>query len=357
MRPSWLHVCAIVCVLVTVPGAIAQQNMAVVVDAPLAPPAMQALMDLERALQARNLKLARRATVPEKGPAVVVGTANTAVVSRLLADHRITLLETAEALCIRKLCLQGGTLLLICGRDARGLAYALLEAARAVETVGEGDAPLDAVFEMTEAPFLRTRSITVHLCNADLESEWYFAERFWENYLAMLARCRYNNFTLTFSDQTNYPNPIYAYLADVPGFPQVRVRRLTEANRRRNLAMLQRISDLAHARGLDFTLGIWMQQPVPRYVGEVLVEQLPTGQEAANYCAAGLAQVLQTCTAIDGVQFRMNSEAGVPEDQQLEFYRPLFRTIRNCGGRCGWTCATRGCAATRWRTPSDSGSM
>src|SRR5262249_19621427 len=146
------------------------------------------------------------------------------------------------------------------------------------------------------------RSITIHPVNADLEEDWYFDERFWENYFAQLARCRYNHFTLTFSDQTNYLNPIYAYLVDVPGYPQVRVRGLSDAARRRNRAMLKRISELAHERGLDFTLGVWMQLPVPSYVGDVLVEHLPQGLAAASYCTAGLKQILEACPAIDRLQ-------------------------------------------------------
>ena len=202
---------------------------------------------------------------------------------------------------------------------------------RAVELApAEGD-PLAAIREATESPALRVRSVSVHLFNEQLEKDWYFDQRFWNRYCEELARNRYNNLILTFSDQTNYLCPIYAYLLEVPGYPQVRVRGLTAADRQRNLAMLQKISETAHAYGLDFTLAIWMQMPVPKYVAEVRVEGLPAGVAAGGYCAAGLAQVLAQCPAIDGVQFRMNAEAGVSEAEQLEFYRPLFRAIADCG--------------------------
>jgi hypothetical protein len=111
----------------------------------------------------------------------------------------------------------------------------------------------------------------------------------------------------------------------------VSVKRLTPQDRDRNLAMLKRIAEMAHERGLDFTLGIWTQLPVEKYPAEIRVEHLPTGLAAADYCAAGLRRILEKCSAIDAVQFRMNAEAGVSEDQQTEFYRPLFQAIGNCG--------------------------
>src|SRR5262249_51269770 len=41
--------------------------------------------------------------------------------------------------------------------------------------------------------------------------------------------------------------------------------------------------------------------------------------------------VLAACPAIRGVQLRMNEESGVSEDQQADFYRPLFEAIAGCG--------------------------
>ncbi|MBC7817513.1 MAG: hypothetical protein IAG10_11530, partial [Planctomycetaceae bacterium] len=246
-------------------------------------------------------------------------------------EHRIQLSKQAESLCIQRLKAEKNPILLIAGADERGLSYALLDAARAVELSPKADAPFAAILEAVESPYLRVRSITIQLFNADLEAEWYFDEQFWAEYFKLLAQCRYNNFTLTFSHQTNYLNPLYAFLVDVPGFPQVSVKGLTPQDRERNLAMLKRIAEMAHERGLDFTLGIWTQLPVEKYPGEIRVEHLPTGLAAADYCAAGLRKILETCSAIDAVQFRMNAEAGVSEDQQTDFYRPLFQAIRDCG--------------------------
>jgi hypothetical protein len=261
----------------------------------------------------------------------VIGVAGKSrLVDRLLDEHRIALPQAADSLCIQSLQAGDHPILLLAGRDARGLSYAVLEAARAIQ-LATVDNPLTGVSPAIESPFLRTRSITIHPCNEDVEKSWYFDDRFWRDYFARLARYRYNNFTLTFSDQTNYLNPVYAYLLPVPEFPAVHVEGLSEEKRSRNLAMLKRIGELARERGLDFTLGIWMQAPVSDYSADVRVRNLPTGLDAASYCAHGLKRVLASCPAINGVQFRMNAEAGVPEDQQTRFYEPLFAAIRDCG--------------------------
>lgn len=306
----------------------------IVVDAELPTPAKPALDDLDAALQSNGHAPARRNALSHDNTAsaVVAGIAGSSpIVDRLLKEHRIELPAAEESLCIRRLKAGQRDVLLLAGRDARGLSYALLEAARAIGLSPPGSDPFRSVPEALEAPYLRVRSMTIHPCNADVERSWYYDEAFWRDYFARLARCRYNNFTLTFSDQTNYWNPMYAWHVEVPEYPQVRVEGLTAADRGRNLLMLRRIAELARERGLDFTLGIWMQSPVPEYSAPVRVRDLPEGLAAAPYAASALKKLLIECPAITGIQFRMNAEAGVPEEQQTDFYRPLFAAIRDCG--------------------------
>jgi hypothetical protein len=304
----------------------------IVADATDTPAVQLAMADLEHTLKARSLQPERRQSLDEAAPwSIVVGLANSPEVARLLTAHEIALPESPESLCIRRLSVSTRKLLLLAGRDARGLSYALLEAARAIELAPPSGDPLAGVPDALESPFLRVRSTTIHPCNEDLENSWYYDERFWRDYFARLARCRYNNFTLTFSDQTNYLNPVYAWLVDVPEFPQIEVQGLAPGSRTRNLATLRRIAECARDRGLDFTLGIWMQAPVPEYSAAVRARNLPQGLAAASYSALALRRVLEECPAITGVQFRMNSEAGVPEEQQTQFYQPLFEAIRDCG--------------------------
>ncbi len=320
---------AFVALTLLVAEAVAKETINIVVDAKLEKPSLKALAELEYALDTRDVGLLRRKTLGENGSHIVVGiVGNSKLVDRLLSEHRLQLPKQPESLGIQRIDDAQKQTLLICGSDERGLIYALLEVARAIELAPQSDAPLAAVPQVFESPHLRVRSLTMQLFNADLEADWYFDEEFWSEYFKLLARCRYNNFTLTFSHQTNYLTPIYAFLVDVP---QVTVKGLTRGDRNRNFAMLKRIAEMAHEHGLDFTLGIWTQLPVEKYPGEIRVENMPTGLAAADYCAVGLWRILRTCSAIDAVQFRMNAEAGVSEDQQTDFYRPLFQAIRNCG--------------------------
>ncbi len=337
--------------------ALGQEAVPIVVDADLALPAERALADLEKALAARGLKFERLKTVPEKGPsAIVVGQRGHSMnVDRLLEKHQVGLSKEPESLCVQRL--QSGTrhLLLIAGADPRGLSYALLDVARTVETTPPaGDF---AILGSVETPFLRERAMSVHLFNKDLEEPWYFDENYWRGYFTMLARDRYNQFTLTFSDQTNYLTPIYAYLVEVPGFANVRIKGVKDIeHRKRNLAMLKRIAELAQERGLDFNLGIWAQAPVANYPSAILVENLPSDPEKlAEYSAAGLKLILQACPAITDVQFRMNSESGVSEKLQTMFFQAMFKALREVGRRIKVDLRFKGLLASTIQAAIDAG--
>jgi hypothetical protein len=309
----------------------AAEPVHLVLDSPIPPQAALALTTLERVLQKRGSELQRRAAMDEGATSIIIGVAHASTnVDRILQGQAIQFQGGTESLCIRRLH-KNGHGLLIAGGDGRGLNYALREVSRAIELAAPGGDPLAAVQEAVETPFLARRSLTMHLFNHDLEQHWYGDEKFWDMYLSMLADNRFNNFTLTFADQTNYLCPPYAYLTGTAEFPAVKVEGLSEADRQQNLARLRRISEMARERGLEFTLGIWTQMPVEKFAGKILAKNLPAGPAAADYCAAGLREVLRACPAISGVQLRMNAEAGVPEDQQAAFYHPLFRAMRDVG--------------------------
>src|SRR4051794_34065812 len=123
-----MSVCLCLTVWVSLVAAEPRQVSAaftIVVDAPLSPPADLALADLEQVLKKRGLDVARQETLPREGSlAVVAGVADTsATVKRLLAAHQISLPREPESLCIRKLREGARIIVLIAGRDARGLAY------------------------------------------------------------------------------------------------------------------------------------------------------------------------------------------------------------------------------------------
>src|SRR5688500_10209703 len=124
-------------------GVARGDEIAIVVDAAVEPPVRLALDDLQQALKARGHEPSRRATLDNATSAIVVGVAQASPqVDRLLSTQRIELPEPAESLCVRRLMLGQQNILLLAGRDTRGLSYALLEAARAIELAPRGGDPL-----------------------------------------------------------------------------------------------------------------------------------------------------------------------------------------------------------------------
>ena len=259
---------------------------------------------------------------PGEGPALLIGLAGRSeVVDKALARTALECPSAPDSVFLHPL---SPDQFLIAGSDDRGLIYALLEAARAIQIAPLEEGPaaaslVDCIPTEIGSPCLSWRSMQVFICNQELEQEWFYGEDYWEEYLDQLALYRYNNLSLTFGHQIAYMSPPYPFLLDLPGFPQVRAPVFTPEQRSRNLNMLRFISASARVRGLHFTLGIWSQHA--HEYGEPMVEGL-TADILAEYNAAGLSRLFAECPAIDGVQLRMNDESGVAEDRQAEFYEP-----------------------------------
>jgi hypothetical protein len=210
----------------------------------------------------------------------------------------------------------------VTGADERGLMYGLLEAADQIRATGK-------LTEASGRPATPMRGIRTFLHNAELEKIWYHDREYWDAYFAMLAANRFNRFNLVFAHQTSYLAPPYPFWIALPEFPEIRVPGLSDAERARNLDTLRYISQAAADHGIDFTLGIWQQNVQPSQ--QPTVEGL-TRQNIGPYGAAALSKVLQLCPAIRSVQVRTNNESGVPDGQQVEFYRDhLFPAVKAAG--------------------------
>jgi hypothetical protein len=286
-------------------------------DAPDAPPirlAWAALLDAVRA--------------PTR---LLAGLAGCAAVDARLRAAGLDVPEAPEACLVHR----DAAGVLLAGRDARGLAYALWDAVDAVRPTGD---PWADLCPARSAPPLARRAVSLALQNADLERAWYDDMHHWHAYFALLMRCRFNTFLLRFADQTNFLAPPYPWLFAVPEHPAVRVDGLTSEARARNLARLREIGALATDYGLDFGVAIWQQQPVAepgapegpyaRNYGRVDVRGLPEGAALADYATRGLARLLQTCPSIRVVQLRMNYESGIPEAAQDAYFAALFALLR-----------------------------
>ena len=246
-----------------------------------------------------------------------------------LSDNESDTLSYPESYCVKMTPGASPAKIIFLGGDARGLMYALLEGADRIESATEGRNPFHQIEDICEKPYLEARSLGVHLFNSDLEEEWYYSEDFWRGYLGMLARNRFNMFSLTFADHTFYLNPPYPYLVNLPQFPQIKARGLSPDDVKKNLDMLRFISDTAAEYGIDFVFSIWMHRSWRPELGELQVDGLP--EYPRDYCAAGLREVLLACPNIKGVQYRMNHESGIPEDKQTDFFSAQFRAMRECG--------------------------
>ena len=307
-----------------------------VVDAELPAPARHALRDFENALRRSGATITRRKQVsPQRGLTIVAGIAGASqALDEILTQHQLKLGDAPESLLVHRLSAVSPALIVIAGRDARGLMYALYEVAAQMAAAGPGRGLLSVIQDASESPFLPTRSLTTQLFNADLEAEWYFDEEYWRGYFSMLARNRYNNYTLTFGHQTNYLTPPYPWMLEVPAYLKVRVRGVGNDARRRNFKMFVRIAELAVEYGIDFTFGLWSQQPVQEArlnYGESELENYPEGEQAIDYNAKALTQLLKAAPGVSGVQFRMNRESGIPEARQEAFYQMQFDAIKNTG--------------------------
>jgi hypothetical protein len=210
----------------------------------------------------------------------------------------------------------------ISAADERGLMYGFLEAAEQLRNAGR-------VSNASGCPSVAMRGIRYFLHNHDLEQNWYYSQSYWDEYFAMLARNRFNRFNLVFAHQTNYLAPPYPFWLSLPEFPEIRVPGLSEEQQRKNLEMLQYISQAATDHGIDFTLGVWehniQTRMTPTTVGI-------TRENIGPYSYQALKKILQLCPSIRSVQMRTNEESGIPSDFRVRFYRDyVYKAIKDAG--------------------------
>lgn len=212
----------------------------------------------------------------------------------------------------------------ISGGDVRGLMYGLLQAAGQIRERSRLTAAAGA-------PATPIRGIRKFIHNESLEKSWYYSPEYWQSFFKMLARNRFNRFNLVFAHQTAYLAPPYPFWVTVEDHPEVTVPGLSAAARDRNLRMLRFISQTAADYGIDFTLGIWEHNIQPGMTPSV---RGLTRDNIGPYSYQALKKVLAECPAIRSVQMRTNAESGIPNSDQVAFYRDwVFRAIREAGRR------------------------
>jgi hypothetical protein len=232
--------------------------------------------------------------------------------------------ERPESFAIKKTMQGNRRVVAVTGADQIGLAYGSYELLGQVESTAPGKDLFQAVSDTRRAPETKIRSIAMSVHNRDLEREWFFSEDFWNTYFELLAKSRFNQFTLIFGHQTSYFAPVFPFMVDVPGYERVRTPDYSSEDRAKNLAALRMISTLAGQWGVEFILGMW--QFNSNNYGRNLVEGL-SYEDQFDYSPKALAILLKECPQIKGVQFRMNSESGIREDDQNRFFRGMAQAL------------------------------
>jgi hypothetical protein len=230
-----------------------------------------------------------------------------------------------EALLIHFVKSKRKKLLLISGSDDRGLMYALLDVADRIGWPENKGNPLSEVRNARENPAVSERSLSMYTMQRKHVESFFHDEAYWARYLDMLAENRYNTFALLFAySPAAFLCPPYPYLFDVDGFPNVKMPDLTKEQQRRNLRMLNRIIEMTHDRGMNFTLGIWDHIPRENATG---VPEGVTRENLIPYTLAALPILFQRVPDLDAVQFRMHGESGLKHGEMDRFWTDVYRVF------------------------------
>jgi len=268
----------------------------------------------------------------------VVGHTGSGPVRELERTARLNLTTEPESLLVHNIPWHGKDVVLISGADDRGLMYALLDVAEHIRLTGGQQDPFENISNTVEKPAVKTRSVARMFMNRGVVERYLYSEQYWDRYLGMLAKDRFNNFTLMLGyGAAGYFEPPYPFLFDVPEFPNIRVVGLTKEQQKRNLKALHRIIEMAHERGLDFTLALWTHIFVPGHnnritAGDRLKPGFPTGlseEELIPFTKVALKRLLREFPGIDRIQFRVHVESSVPLPLQRYFWKQVFKVIED----------------------------
>jgi len=253
-----------------------------------------------------------------------------------ITQYHITITHTKgppESLSIR----HKGNELILGGSDDTGIMYALLEVARQLHL---GTALKD-IKDVTESPDLRDRAVSIYTMNRAYWESRFYDEKYWTRYLDMLAGDRFNSLVVIFGyENGGFLAPCYPYFFNVDGYADIRMVGLSQDQQQRNLAAFNRLIQMAHARGIRITAGIWdhiyrggvqgggipgnenaPDRPTPGLVWGVNADNLTA------YTKAALTQFIQKIP-VDAIQFRMHGESGLKKGEEETFWADVFAMIK-----------------------------
>lgn len=315
--------------------------ISLVVPGLLGPGGRHGLAKVREALQRREIAFEETPALDDaRGETYLVALQGPApAVDALISQAGVTLPDIPESLLVQPTSWRGLPTWLVAGADDRGLMYALLDLADRIAFAPDPAQPLSEVRPAEERPEVRVRSLSIYTMHkADFERRLH-NRAYWARYLDMLARNRFNTFALLFAyESAGYMAPPYPYFFAVPGFPGVHVPAVPPDAQARNLDALNLLVAMAHARGLDVTLGIWDHiyrggvqsggvregegRPAPRWRVQGL-----TQDNLMPYSVAALRTLLQRVPNLDALQFRMHGESGLTREEMDIFWAEIYDVI------------------------------
>lgn len=311
------------------------------VVASTAPP-QWAIAELQRAIEAQHHLPVHVGSSLSEAPAgdlvIIAASSNIKEAREIIAGTGLTMPSAAETLLLAHGSSGGRTILLACGNDARGLAYAVLELTDRVLCSNSIRSALNVTPALVEQPANRIRSICRSFQSELEDKPWFHDRRFWTDYLTMLATQRFNRFNLCLGLGYNtiprgspetYLLFAYPFFVSLPEYRGVSARNLPPAERDMNLQILKFIGEECSRRGLEFQLGLWFQAYDYGAGANYPIDGL-TEVTHAPYCRDALVSILKTCQGITGVTFRVHRESGIPSTN-FGFWKTLFDAFPRVG--------------------------
>jgi hypothetical protein len=319
--------------------AVENSTVSLITDIKAGPAVSYGAAKVRLALEAKGIEVEQATSLEDaRGAILIVGgtTEGAGPAGKLLTARNLTKPKKAESLLIRHVTLNGKRSLLVAGADDRGLMYGLLDVADRIGWAEDPNKPLSEVRNAEEEPAVAERALSIYTMHQGNFESYFYDEAYWARYLDMLAANRFNTFALLFGyENWGYFSPPYPYFFDLDEFPDVKVVGITKDKQRKNLDALNRIIDMTHARGLNFTLGIWdhiyrggVQGPKDRAgrPTQGIVWGL-TGDNLTAYTAVALTKFLKLVPDLDAIQFRMHGESGLKRTEMGGFWENVYRVM------------------------------
>ncbi len=307
-------------------------------------PAVYGIAKLVKAISGRDVTVTTVETIEQAdcSHVIVAGLASERRVAELITSSGLVLPKQPESLAVCRSQDAGRSTVVLCGSDSAGLMYAALDTAQRIGWAAAGEDLFACVRNTSESPCLTDRSVSTYTMQRRVFEQRLYDESYWQQYFDMLATSRINSYVIIFGyENGGFMAPIYPYFFDVDEFPDVELYGMTADGQAKNTAALRRVIELAHERGIRFTVGIWdhiyrggVQGGGIAGASDLAGKRAPhlvygvTKENLAPYTKAALAKFLTVFPDVDSIQFRMHWESGLTRNETPGFWHEVFSTLQ-----------------------------